>query len=175
MVRLDANNDPCAIIRAGVRIFSDGRNPKSGASLAVDRRLARSMRRRRDRLLKRKARMLRTLVKHGFFPSDSHDRKRLELLNPYELRMKGLDHPLTGPEFARAVFHINQRRGFKSNRKADKKETTGGALKEAIKGVRGAILGGQARTVGEFLCQRMKRGESVRARYRVVPDIPLNH
>ena len=31
----------------GVRIFSDGRDPKSGASLAVDRRDARAMRRRR--------------------------------------------------------------------------------------------------------------------------------
>ena len=32
------------VIDGGVRIFSDGRDPKSGASLAVDRRAARSMR-----------------------------------------------------------------------------------------------------------------------------------
>ena len=36
-----------AIKDIGVRIFSDGRDPKSGASLAVDRREARSARRRR--------------------------------------------------------------------------------------------------------------------------------
>ncbi len=36
-------------IDGGVRIFSDGRDPKSGASLAVDRRMARGIRRRRDR------------------------------------------------------------------------------------------------------------------------------
>ena len=41
-------------IEGGVRIFSDGRDAKSGASLAVDRRAARSMRRRRDRYLRRR-------------------------------------------------------------------------------------------------------------------------
>jgi CRISPR/Cas system Type II protein with McrA/HNH and RuvC-like nuclease domain len=43
MVRLNANNEPCAIIKAGVRIFSDGRNPKDGSSLAASRREARAM------------------------------------------------------------------------------------------------------------------------------------
>ena len=67
MIRLNANNEPCAVIRAGVRIFSDGRNPKDGNSLAVTRRDARAMRRRRDRLLKRKARLHEALVRLGFF------------------------------------------------------------------------------------------------------------
>ena len=34
MVRLDHNNQPCAIIRMGVRFFPDGRNQKDGSSLA---------------------------------------------------------------------------------------------------------------------------------------------
>ncbi len=62
MIRLDSQDAPCAIVKAGVRIFSDGRNPKDGSSLAVTRRDARAMRRRRDRLLKRKARMTRSLI-----------------------------------------------------------------------------------------------------------------
>lgn len=40
-------NTPTAIMKAGVRIFPDGRNPKDGTSLAVTRRQARSARRRR--------------------------------------------------------------------------------------------------------------------------------
>ena len=48
MVRLNQNNEPTAIIKAGVRIFSDGRNPKDGTSLAVTWREARAMRRRRS-------------------------------------------------------------------------------------------------------------------------------
>ncbi|PUE30762.1 type II CRISPR RNA-guided endonuclease Cas9 [Limnohabitans sp. Jir61] len=166
MVRLNAENQPCAIIKSGVRIFSDGRNPKDGSSLAVTRREARAMRRRRDRLLKRKARMMKTLIAHGFFPQDEEDRKLLERSDPFALRAKGLDQALRPDEFARALFHINQRRGFKSNRKTDKKENDSGALKTAISQLRQAMQATQCRTVGEWLNMRHQSGLSVRARYR---------
>lgn len=166
MLRLDQENAPCAVIKAGVRIFSDGRNPKDGSSLAVTRREARAMRRRRDRLLKRKARMMHTLVAHGFFPADEAARKALELLNPYALRAKGLDEALKPEEFARALFHINQRRGFKSNRKTDKKDNDAGALKTAISKLRQALVEENCRSVGEWLHKRDASGQTVRARYR---------
>lgn len=166
MVRLDAQDAPCAVIKAGVRIFSDGRNPKDGSSLAVTRRDARAMRRRRDRLLKRKARMTRALIEHGFFPADAAQRKELVTLDPYGLRAKGLDEALTPAEFARALFHINQRRGFKSNRKTDKKDNDSGALKTAINKLREAMQLENCRTVGEWLHRRDAAGLTVRARYR---------
>ncbi len=166
MVRLDASNIPCAVIKAGVRIFSDGRNPKDGSSLAVGRREARAMRRRRDRLLKRKNRMTATLIEHGFFPKDETQRKALADLNPYALRAKGLDHALTPGEFARALFHINQRRGFKSNRKTDKKDIDSGALKTAISKLRASMAQENCRSVGEWLYRRDASGQTVRARYR---------
>lgn len=165
MFRLDENGNPCALIKAGVRIFPDGRNPKDGASLAVTRRDARSMRRRRDRLLKRKARMLHALISLGFFPQDAHERQELAKLNPYELRAKGLDEALSGAEFARSLFHINQRRGFLSNRKTDKKDNDSGALKRAIKELR-EKLDAENCTLGKWLYQRAQKGESVRARLR---------
>lgn len=166
MVRLNAENHPCAVIKAGVRIFSDGRNPKDGSSLAVTRREARAMRRRRDRLLKRKARMMTNLVAHGFFPREESRRKALQNLNPYALRAKGLVHALLPEEFARALFHINQRRGFKSNRKTDKKENDAGALKAAISKLRQDMAATGCRTVGEWLHKRDQAGLGVRARYR---------
>ncbi len=168
MLRLNADNPPApvAVIKAGVRIFSDGRNPKDGSSLAVTRRDARSMRRRRDRLLKRKARMIRSLIEHGFFPADEAKRKALVTANPYSLRAKGLDEALKPEEFARALFHINQRRGFKSNRKTDKKDNDSGALKTAISKLREAIKTENCRTVGEWLQKRDAVGTNVRARYR---------
>jgi CRISPR-associated endonuclease Csn1 len=165
MIRLNADNEPCAVIKAGVRIFSNGRNPKDGSSLAVTRREARAMRRRRDRLLKRKARMMRTLIEYGFFPSKESERKALETMNPFALRAKGLDAALTPAEFGRALFHINQRRGFKSNRKTDKKDNDSGALKTAISKVRATIEAEGCRTVGEWLNKRDVAGQTVRARY----------
>lgn len=170
MVRLDPSGKPCAVVKAGARIFSNGRNPKDGSSLAVTRREARAMRRRRDRLLKRKARMMHSLLAHGFFPQDDKARKALELLNPYALRAKGLDEALKPEEFARALFHINQRRGFKSNRKTDKKANDSGALKSAIKQLHAALdptgADGKPRTVGEYLHRRDQAGQTVRARLR---------
>jgi CRISPR-associated endonuclease Csn1 len=166
MIRLNEKNEPNAVIKAGVRIFSDGRNPKDGASLAVNRRNARAMRRRRDRLLKRKARMMRALIEFGFFPSDEVTRKALEQLDPYALRAKGLDHALTPAEFARALFHINQRRGFKSNRKTDAKESDSSVMKNAITSLRNMLSAGEARTVGEWLHLRTQRGAPTRARRR---------
>ena len=166
MVRLNPQDEPCAVIKAGVRIFSDGRNPKDGSSLAVSRREARAMRRRRDRLLKRKNRMMAKLLHHGFFPQDEAARKALEKADPFALRAKGIDHALLPEEFARALFHINQRRGFKSNRKTDKKENDGGALKTAIGQLRQAMQATGCRTVGEWLFARHQQGLSVRARYR---------
>ncbi|MFZ6654365.1 type II CRISPR RNA-guided endonuclease Cas9 [Undibacterium sp. TJN19] len=166
LIRLDAENLPCAVIKAGVRIFSNGRNPKDGSSLAVTRREARAMRRRRDRLLKRKARMMRSLIEHKFFPADDDARKSMETINPYTLRAKGLDHELTPEEFGRALFHINQRRGFKSNRKTDKKDNDSGALKTAINKLRSNLAEENCRTVGEWLYKRDSAGLTVRARYR---------
>lgn len=171
MIRLKGEH-PVALIKAGVRIFSDGREPSRpgelGTSLAATRRLKRAMRRRRDRLLKRKARMMALLTQRGFFPADITERKALERLNPYELRAKGLDAALTPAEFARALFHINQRRGFKSNRKTDKKDNDSSALKTAIKDLRQQLdpkgTDGKARTVGELLWRRMNQGKGVRAR-----------
>ena len=166
MVRLNAENEPCAVIKAGVRIFSDGRNPKDGASLAVSRRNARAMRRRRGRLLKRKSRMMATLVRHGFFPKDEVARKALERTDPFALRAKGLDEALLPEQFARALFHINQRRGFKSNRKTDKKEDDSSKLEAAISQLRQAMQATGCRSVGEWLYARHQKGLPVRARYR---------
>ena len=176
MLRLNADNPPApiAVIKAGVRIFSNGRDAKTEASLAVTRREARSARRRRDRLLKRKNRMMIKLIQHGFFPADTTERKALLTLNPYALRAKGLDAMLEPAEFARALFHINQRRGFRSNRKTDKAakdDADSGALKKAIGQVRLAMQTTNCRTVGEWLHQRDQAGYKVRARLN--KDVPI--
>lgn len=164
LIRLNGGAEPIAIIRMGVRIFPDGRDPKDGSSLAVTRRGARQMRRRRDRLLKRKARMINTLTRLGFFPKDDAQRRELAHLDPYALRRKGLYEALTGPEFARALFHINQRRGFKSNRKTDKKDNESGALKKAISELRTKLSEESCQTLGEWLAKRHEARLSVRAR-----------
>src|SRR5690554_5207901 len=77
---------PISIEDCGVRIFSDGRNPKDKTSLAVARRGARSMRRRRDRYLRRRRKLLHALTELGLMPLDPSERKALAALDPYEIR-----------------------------------------------------------------------------------------
>ncbi len=62
---LDEQGQPFDLLDLGVRIYTDGRNPKDGSSLAVARRVPRSMRRRRDRYLARRAQLLATMQRFG--------------------------------------------------------------------------------------------------------------
>ncbi len=142
------------VVDGGVRIFSDGRDPKSKASLAVDRRAARAQRRRRDRYLRRKAALMKRMAQVGLMPADPSEAKVLEVLDPYELRAKGLDGPLPLTHFGRALFHLNQRRGFKSNRKTDRGDNESGKIKDATKRLDEEMRSNGARTYGEFLHMR---------------------
>ena len=163
-VNLDRNGEPCRILDMGVRIFPDGRDEQSKTSNAVARRTARGQRRRRDRYLKRRSDLMHALVEFGLMPSDTKERKTLECLDPYVLRALALDQPLQPFELGRALFHLNQRRGFKSNRKTeggDDPEKT--KLSERIGDLRRSIEESGVRTLGEFLAQRHEKRETVRA------------
>lgn len=142
------------VIDGGVRIFSDGRDPKSKASLAVSRREARAQRRRRDRYLRRKAALMKSMANAGLMPTDPVEAKALESLDPYALRALGLDQALPLSQLGRALFHLNQRRGFKSNRKTDKGDNESGKIKNATARLDQAMLAKGARTYGEFLHMR---------------------
>ena len=121
---------PCRVLNAGVRIFSDGRDVKSKATLKADRRMARSARRRRDRFKQRQTFLISELQKAGLFPSDEDGMKQLQTLNPLELRAAALTEKLPAYHVGRALFHLNQRRGFKSNRK-DRDEATRGVVSDS--------------------------------------------
>ena len=80
--------------------------------------MARGQRRRRDRYLQRRAELMLALVEFGLMPKDEKERKEVQRLDPYRLRAQALDRPLEPFELGRALFHLDQRRGFRSNRKA---------------------------------------------------------
>lgn len=140
----------------GVRIFSDGRDPKSGASLAVDRREARAGRRRRDRYLGRRSALVEVLIASGLLPADKRTATDLHGEDPYALRVRALDEKLAPHQIGRALFHLNQRRGFKSNRKADRviKDKEDGKIASGTKALDQAMTDTGARTLGEFLHKR---------------------
>jgi CRISPR-associated endonuclease Csn1 len=165
--QLNKANHPIDLVDAGVRIFSDGRDPKSGASLAENRRGPRAMRRRRDRYIQRRTFLMDELVKSGLMPVSEADRKALEHLDPYRLRRQGLDEKLDLHALGRALFHLNQRRGFQSNRIADTgDDDDGGKIKDAEKRLKAQLKAEGCRTYGEFLARRQDHAE-VRLRQAV--------
>lgn len=163
MLKLLPEGTPEGILGMGVRIFSDGRDAKSGTSLAEDRRLAKQARKRRDRFLKRRKELLEALIQNGFMPSNERERKQLAALDPYGLRAKALDSRLEPFELGRALFHLNQRRGFKSNRKTDNDQESG-KIKAAITRLTASLKQSGMRTLGEYLHNCRQSGRPVRFR-----------
>lgn len=161
---LDEESRPNRIEKMGVRIFSDGRAPKDKTSLAVNRREKRGARKRRDRLLKRKRNLLNLLVSFGLMPKELENRRKMACEDPYRFRAQAISEPIPPFSLGRALFHLNQRRGFKSNRKVEIKKEDINIEKEA-EGLASEMAKKNTKTLGEFFYARLQQKEgSVRAR-----------
>lgn len=148
------------LIDTGVRIFDDGREDKSKASLCVKRRQARSSRRLTNRRHMKMQELLRILTGLNLFPEIKEEKERLKCQNPYFLRKKALDEKLEPYELGRVFLHLAKRKGFLSNRKDDREE--GGKLKKGYEDLQNAMKDANARTYGEFLYECRKKGEKIR-------------
>lgn len=154
----DGSLVPCGLLDCGSRIFSDGRNPKDKQSNAATRRGPRGARKNRDRYKRRRDRLMRQLVQFALMPEDPVARKNLEGgkgvaladSDPWILRARALDEAVAPYQFGRAIFHLHQRRGFKSNRKTDRGDNERGKVHEAIDRTRKKLKEAGARTVGEL-------------------------
>lgn len=80
------------------------------------------------------------------------------------MRARALDKALTPHEIGRTIFLLNQRRGFKSNRKADSNDPEQSKIATAIHALDEQMMEERARTFGEWLYMRRQRGLSIRAR-----------
>lgn len=105
------------------------------------------------------------------------DRLATEAL-PYFVRARALDHKLSPFEIGRALFHLAQRRGFKSARKGGSKESDEerSTVLSHIRGIWGELgrdrLGHTvdgaspaARTLGELFLQRAREGKEIRGNW----------
>ncbi len=145
VVELDQDNNVRRLVDMGVRIFPDGRDAQSHTPINVERRMARGMRRRGDRIQMRKKRTLQLIHKYGLDFDIRSDIARLE--NPYQLRARAVMEKVAPDELGRIFFHLSQRRGFKSNRKETRGDS-GGKLKAATLALQSAI--GSDKTLGQF-------------------------
>ncbi len=174
-----------SIIGMGSRIFSDGRNSSKtgglGDSLAKTRRDARQARRQIDRKRGRRMHLFYFLQEIGLMPKDTAQAKNLQKRNPYKLRADGVNQQISLFELGRALFHLQQRRGFKSSRKdlqkvenaevlteqniQDMKDGTfenknSSPVKKTIANLYADIYKNNLTTVGQLLWDRFSHGDS---------------
>ncbi|KAE9540606.1 type II CRISPR RNA-guided endonuclease Cas9 [Ursidibacter maritimus] len=117
VVEIDEQENPQRLIDVGVRTFERAEVPKTGESLALARRLARSSRRlvkRRAQRIKKAKRLLKAenllLSIDEQLPNDV-----------WQLRVKGLDQKLERQEWAAVLLHLLKHRGYLSQRKNESK------------------------------------------------------
>lgn len=145
LIEYDSENQQGSIRGLGSRIIPMDADLQAAfetgqaASKNAQRRQARGARRLKQRFKQRRKRLIEALKKMGCLPETfapgqrlpATEQRLLELraqLNaentthswlPYFLRHVGLEAPLTPTELAMVLLQMNQRRGFKSNRKAN--------------------------------------------------------
>ncbi len=118
---LTEKDELAELTAVGVRVFTEAVEPKSKVPKNAERRAARGIRKNLDRRRRRRNALRAVLTQAKMLPTDSLEFERLFFdhgLNPYLLRARALTERLTLHEIGRALYHLNQRRGYQSNRRA---------------------------------------------------------
>lgn len=187
--------EPSSIAACGVHTFEAGVDGDieggRDESRTAARRQARLSRRQFWRRKRRRMKVLRLLQANGLLPSgdistpeaihqyflkldgelaakwcsaESSDGERVML--PYRLRAAALDLALRNHELGRALYHLSQRRGFRSSRKSQpKKDEKPGEIKQEIGQLYEEMRAAGARTLGEFYSRLNPRTQRVRRRH----------
>lgn len=187
--------DEQTVLKAGVLVFEEGVSIKQRDSLetpAAVRRAKRMARRLRFRRQLRRRLILEILIENnmcpltaeelklwsqkGTFPKDNAEfvawLKSTDTRNPYCDRARAATEKVDPLTLGRAIYHLAQRRGFKSNRKDQPEEGDTGTSERAKE--LGVVYGDIARisaelaktdlTLGQFFYNEIKAGRKVRRR-----------
>ena len=191
---VDKEDGHTTLVAKGTNIFSEGVKVEKGieSSKAAERTEHRSVRKHYWRRKIRKIRLLTILSENHFCPplaKSSLREWRLKKVypkddlfmewqrtedkanvNPYKFRYICLSKKLDLTDITqryilgRALYHLNQRRGFLSNRKETTKESEG-AVKEGIGSLTEEIKAAGCEFLGEYFYQLYQKGEKIRNHY----------
>lgn len=138
----------------GIMVFPEGidRDQTGEKPKNQQRTRSRASRRRYFRRKSRKQMLLAVLIREGLcplglealdrwakddvYPDDPAFREWFKM-QPYPLRAEALERPLSAHELGRVLYHMDQRRGFRSNRKEGDGEQKKFHAGDADRGIRG--------------------------------------
>lgn len=192
---IDRVGDQCSLVDSGVHIFTEGVKEEKGVekSKAAERTGYRALRRGYYRRKLRKIRMLRILSDLGWCPTlspallsqwrlkkvypvtpelmqwlETDDNKEI---TPYRYRVVCLHEKLDLTQEAqrfmlgRALYHIAQRRGFRSNRKDQSNDDETGKVKGAISELSEKMANEGCEFLAEYFEKLYKEGKRIRNQY----------
>ena len=115
----DSQEQSGQIIKMGVRIFPEGVTEKELEPRNRRRREKRLLRRQLRRRKLRRVELTKRMAEVGLLPKfESEEWKDLMNTDPYQIRSDAFERKLDEHEVGRALYHLIQRRGFKSLRKS---------------------------------------------------------
>lgn len=191
---VERDGDRCRLVDKGVSIFQEGVKEEKGieTSVAAERTQHRSVRTGYYRRKVRKVRLLRIMSDNGLCPPLSREQlsqwrqKKIypdselfmawqmtddkEEKNPYAYRHRCLHDRLDMEKqsdryiLGRALYHINQRRGFLSNRK-DQSGDDDGTVKASIGDLSAKMKEAGCEFLGDYFHLLYNRGERIRKHY----------
>jgi CRISPR-associated endonuclease Csn1 len=191
---VDKDENQYHLVAKGTNIFSEGVKIEKGieSSKASERTDHRSVRKHYWRRKIRKIRLLSILSDNDFCPRLTNEQLRLWRLkkvyptddafmdwqrtedkaqiNPYKFRYICLTQKLDLSDITqrfilgRALYHLNQRRGFLSNRKETTKESDG-AVNEGINCLSKEMKDAGCEYLGEYFYQLYQNGTKIRDHY----------
>lgn len=184
----------CRLLERGVNIFQEGVKIEKGieSSKATERTEHRSQRKHYWRRKVRKISLLTVLIENGLCPPvakqalrDWRTKKKYpdeeafmnwqrtedkEGVNPYRFRYICLTRKLDLTDITqryilgRALYHLNQRRGFLSNRKESTAESDG-KVKQGISQLTEDMQAAGCEYLGEYFYKLYQEGAKIRAHY----------
>jgi len=163
------------LIDCGVRVFPEGVDnfeTKKEKPRNESRRVARGMRRQIARRARRKRRLRNALISARLYPPDPAAQLALDSLDPYELRARAIQEALTPHEVGRVLLHINQHRGFLSNRKKERKSNEVKGMLAEMSELQQDMDSTNAQTLGVYLHRKARaldhsaRSENDHVRHR---------
>jgi len=166
MIERDDDNNG-RIINTGVRVIptsGDGdafKNFQEGkpASFAAERTQKRGARRNLARWRLRRDQLLALLKKHNMYDEDL--RHLPSPLAIWELRAKAAKEKISLEELGRVLLHLNQKRGFKSNRKSNTADESATEWKKQLNSLTTA-LHEKNQTIGQFIFSKLEANEELR-------------
>lgn len=191
---VDKDENGYKLVSKGTNIFSEGVKIEKGieSSKAAERTEHRSVRKHYWRRKIRKIRLLNILIDNNLCPPVSKDLLRQWRLkkvypktddfmewqrtedkanvNPYRFRYICLTQKLDLSDttqryiLGRALYHLNQRRGFLSNRKESTKESEG-AVKEGISSLSEDMMAAGCEYLCEYFFKLYQKGAKIRNHY----------